>query len=89
MKNKTDTAPALRCEAMVRKWFAFPLRGKRLLWAQRVRIFCDGGWPNFYWYPRFRTAGYSSHWKMFGFAMYLWGREINFSFGKDENGLYS
>lgn len=31
---------------------------------------------------------YDKHWGMIGFAMYIWGREFNFSFGRDYNGLY-
>ena len=64
------------------------LAGKRLVWTEYLRVFCDNGHPLFRILPRFRRMNYYEHWQIYGFAMYLWGREINFSFGRDVNGLY-
>ncbi len=64
------------------------LHGKRLIWTQYVRVYCDGGYPRNFLCPRFRFGMYDKHWGMKGFAMVWLGREFNFSFGKDKNGLY-
>ncbi len=64
------------------------LQGKKLLWFKYLRIFCDGGYLKFRWFPKFRKASYDKHWGMFGFALYIFGREINFSFKEDKKGLY-
>jgi hypothetical protein len=64
------------------------LSGKILFWSKYIRIFCDGGWPKFTWIPKFRRTYYDPHWGLKGFAFYWMGREFNFSFGKDKNGLY-
>ena len=64
------------------------LSGKRLWWSKRVRVFCDAGSPVFRWIPRYRRLGYAPYWGMSGFAGYWLGREFNFSFGQDRNGLY-
>jgi hypothetical protein len=74
---------------LVMRLWTYPLHCKTILWTRRIRIFCDGGCPNFRWMPRFRRQHYAAHWEMTGFAIYLWGREINFSFGVDRKGLYS
>jgi len=64
------------------------LKGKRLIWTPYFRVFCDGGQPRFTALPSFRPQYYDKYWRMTGFAVYFLGREFNFSFGKDENGLY-
>lgn len=64
------------------------LGGKKLWWSKRIRVFCDNGVPIFRWVPRFRRQGYHPRWRMFGFAVYWLGREFNFSFGVDHNGLF-
>ena len=64
------------------------LKGKRLFWTHYVRVFTDGGYPKFRYFPRFRRLHYATHWGMRGFAIYLFGREFNFSFGIDKNKLY-
>ena len=61
---------------------------KTIIWTTYVRIFCDGGNPIIHYFPKFRTDHHDKHWNMFGFAIYFLGREFNFSFGKDINGLY-
>jgi hypothetical protein len=61
---------------------------KRILWTSHVRIFCDGGNPIIRYFPKFRKECYAKYWNMKGFAVYWLGREFNFSFGKDINGLY-
>lgn len=61
---------------------------KTILWTPYVRIFCDGGQPRIYWFPRFRCLGYHSFWGMVGFSIHFWGRQFCFSFGLDKNGLY-
>ena len=63
-------------------------KGKRLIWTVYFRLFCDNGQPKFTYIPKFRILYYSVHWNMWGFAIYLFGREFNFSFGKDVNHLY-
>ena len=75
-------------EKTIRKNFTEKLCGKRLFWGARLRVFCDGGYPIFRLSPRFRTMGYSPHWGIRGFCLYLFGREITFSFGRDVRGLY-
>lgn len=64
------------------------LAGKRLVWTTYFRLFTDNGQPKFRIIPRFRRLHYSKHWGMKGFAVYLWGREFNFSFGKDKKDFY-
>ena len=66
----------------------FGLAGRRLVWSCYMRIFTDGGFPKFRWLPRFRRLHYAPYWGMYGFALYLFGREFNFSFGQDENNLF-
>lgn len=61
---------------------------KTIIWTPTVRIFCDGGKPIIRYIPRFRRAYYAKFWGMSGFVIYFLGREFNFSFGKDVNGLY-
>lgn len=74
---------------LVMRLFTYPLHRKTIVWTRRIRIFCDGGCPKFRWMPRFRRQYYAAHWEMTGLAIYLWGREVNFSFGVDRKGLYS
>lgn len=76
-------------ERFVRRLFTSKLQGKVLIWSKYVRIFCDGGRPFFRWIPRLRLQKYAKHWGLFGFAIYIFGREVNFSFGEDKKGLYS
>jgi len=64
------------------------LKGKRLFWTRYIRIYTDGGYHKFRYFPRFRRLHYSIHWGMWGFCIYLFGREFNFSFGIDKNKLY-
>lgn len=75
-------------KALLRKLWTYPLRGKRLVTTRKLRIFCDGGDPRWRWLPKFHKSYYDPYWGMKGFAMYLWGREVNFSFGDDIHGLY-
>ena len=63
--------------------------GKKLVWSTYIRIFCDGGNPIIRYIPKFRRQYYATYWKLKGFVIYWLGREFNFSFGKDVNGLYS
>jgi hypothetical protein len=88
-KSTTDDAAAVRVQGLVMRFWTYPLHCKTIMWRRRIRIFCDGGSPKFKWIPRFRCQHYATHWGLFGFAIYLWGREINFSFGVDRKGLYS
>ena len=75
-------------EKTLRKNFTERLHGKRLFWGVRLRVFCDGGYPIFRLTPRFRTMGYAPHWGMRGFCIYIFGREINFSCGRDIHNFY-
>jgi hypothetical protein len=68
--------------------FAKQLKGKRLYWGKKVRIYCDGGYPIFRLFPRFHKIGYAPYWGIKGFWVNLWGRQIHFSFGEDKKGLY-
>lgn len=87
-ESKKD-APAGCMKRLVMRLWTYPLHCKEILWKRRIRIFCDGGCPKFRWIPRFRRQHYATHWELSGFAIYLWGREVNFSFGVDRKGLYS
>jgi hypothetical protein len=69
--------------------WTYPLHCNEILWTRRIRIFCDGGCPKFRWIPRLRRQHYATHWGLSGFAIYLWGREVNFSLGVDRKGFYS
>jgi hypothetical protein len=69
--------------------FTYPLHAKKIIWTKYIRVFCDGGNPIFRYLPRFRRAHYNPYWGMYGFAVYLFGREINFSLGEDKKGLYN
>ena len=64
------------------------LTGRRLIWRKYIRLFTDAGNPKFRLLPRARRLHYSTHWGMYGFAVYFLGREFNFSFGEDKNSLY-
>ncbi len=75
-------------DKLIRNAFSHRLHGRKLLWKPAIRVFCDGGNPAFRWFPHFRRLHYASYWGMCGFAVHLFGREINLSFGKDRNGLY-
>ena len=88
-KSTTDDAAAVRVQGLVMRFWTYPLHCKTIMWRRRIRILCDGGSPKFKWIPRFRRQHYATHWGLFGFAIYLWGREISFSFGVDRKGLYS
>lgn len=70
------------------RWTA-KLHGKKILWRKTIRICCDGGQPKWTWLPKWRQLYYDPYWGMYGFAIYLWGREINFIFGEDKNKLYA
>jgi hypothetical protein len=76
-------------EKLIRNAFSHRLHGMKLFWRPAIRVFCDGGYPVFRWLPHFRRLHYAPYWGMCGFAVYLFGREINFSFGMDRNGLYA
>jgi len=69
---------------MIKEYFY----GRKIIWTKMVRIFCDSGRPVMRYVPRFRRMHYDKHWNMYGFAMYWFGREFNFSFGEDVKGLY-
>jgi hypothetical protein len=84
----SDQKEQSNLEKWIRKKFTNPLLAKELLWKPKIRIFCDGGYPIFRWYPRISGNFYAPYWKMYGFRVYIWGREISFSFGEDVNGLY-
>jgi hypothetical protein len=71
-----------------RKHFTYPLRAKKVLWTRYVKIFCDGGQPIWHWFPHFNWSYSAPFWGFKGFRMYLFGREVNFIFGEDKNGLY-
>lgn len=73
---------------LINKYFTHPLHAKTLLWKKHIRIFCDGGQPKWFWIPRFCRNLYNPHWKMFGFMIQIFGRQIFFSFGEDVNKLY-
>lgn len=64
------------------------LHGKKLIWTKHVRVYCDGGLPKNFLFPRFRFGKYADDWGMKGFAVVWLGREFNFSFGNDKNRLY-
>ena len=72
----------------IEKHFTQKLFKKKILWTKYCRVFCDGGEPIFKWYPVFVPHFYHKYWKMWGFKVYLFGREINFSFREDVMGLY-
>lgn len=65
------------------------LKGKRLLWTSRIKIFCDGGEPIYRLTPRVRRQHYNPHWGLYGFAVYWLGREFNVCVGIDKRGLYT
>jgi hypothetical protein len=74
---------------LLEKYWKKPLHGKRLLWTKYVRVFCDGGSPKFRWLPKVNRMYYSPYWGLKGFRLYLFGREINFSFGVDVRNCHS
>ena len=61
---------------------------KRFVWTKYIKIYTDGGYPNFYWFPKLRRMYYNSYWEMVGFYIYWLGREVSFSFGEDKHKLY-
>jgi hypothetical protein len=73
---------------LVLRLWTYPMKYRTIIWTRRIRIFCDGGYPIFRWVPRFRHQYYDQFWGLCGFAIYLWGRELNFCFGTDRNNLY-
>lgn len=62
---------------------------KIIIWTPTIKIFCDAGKPIIYYFPKFRRKHFAKYWRMYGFEIYFLGREFNFVFGKDVNGLYS
>lgn len=64
------------------------LCGRTIIWTKSIRIYCDGGAPKFTFLPKYRPLSFYKYWGLKGFAIYLWGREFNFSFGVDKMGLY-
>lgn len=64
------------------------LKSKRVIWTKTIRLYTDGGQPKFTLLPGIRKQGFHSHWGLCGFVIYWLGREFNFVFGKDINGLY-
>lgn len=73
----------------MKKFYPFDkLSGKRLVWTDYIKIFCDGGHVKYRIIPHVVRAGYDKYWKMYGFRIYWLGREFNFTFGKDINKLY-
>jgi hypothetical protein len=78
----------VKLREFIEKNYTHPLHAKKLVWTKRVRIFCDGGQPIWRWFPKFYRATYHPYWNLYGFVMYLFGREINFVFGEDINKLY-
>ena len=74
--------------AFLNKFFTSKLYGEVLDVGPHMRVFCDAGHPRFHYMPRFRRMHYAKFWQLRGFALYLWGREITFSFGQDIKGLY-
>lgn len=73
----------------MKKWTPFAnLNGKRIIWTKQFKLFTDGGMPIYCWYPKVRIAYYDPYWGLRGFKIYWLGREFNFEFGKDKQGLY-
>jgi hypothetical protein len=64
------------------------LRGKVFIWRNSIRVYCDGGYPRFLWFPHFCWKLYHPHWEMKGFCITWIGRQLFFSFGRDNKGLY-
>ena len=77
-----------RLEAFIRYHFSWRLHGKHLIWTRYFRLYCDGGYPNFYWIPRYDKYGYDKYWGMRGFCLTWMGRQFFFSFGLDKRGFY-
>jgi hypothetical protein len=74
---------------LILKYFTYPLYAKTIYLSKYIRIFCDGGQPLFYYFPKiWGYPMYDKYWEMKGFCVQWLGRQIFFSFGKDVNGLY-
>ena len=76
-------------EEFIKQHFTYPLHGKKLLWTDNIRIFCDGGYGKFGYIPKIYESSGDPYWNMISFTIYWLGREIIFSFGKDIKGLYT
>ena len=73
---------------IILKYFTHKLYGKRILWSNYLRIFCDSGHPYFHYIPTFQKTHYAEFWNIYGFRIYWLGREFNFCFGLDKHNLY-
>ena len=79
-------------DSKIKTWilenFTYPLRGKNILMTEYIRIYCDGGYPNFHYYPIFFGNPFNyEHYRLRGFSISILGREFFFIFGKDIKGL--
>ena len=78
----------MRFEDQIKKYFAFRFHGRRIVWTKYFKIYYDGGSSIFEWFPRIRKQSFDPFWNLFGFAIYWFGREFNFVFGKDVNNFF-
>ena len=75
-------------ENKIRKAFAGKFLSRKIFWGKYIKIFCDGGYPKFFWFPFISAIGFHKHWGLKGFTATFLGRKFFFVFGEDKKGLY-
>lgn len=68
--------------------FRIFFHGRKILWNNHIKIFCDGGYPTFKIIPHLCKNHFDPYWGLKGFIICWLGREFHFVFGKDRKGLY-